>query len=69
MQGIEGMEKFLLCPILSYNKLNVINQENVVGAIFFPEFCRRKIIFVPDRFDQLICKCLACDILYLRTRK
>ena len=56
------MEKFLLGTLLSYNKLDIIDQENVVVAVFFPKLCGGNIIFVSDRVDQLIGKGLGTDV-------
>ena len=62
------MEKFLLGTLLSYNKLDIIDQENVVVAVFFPKLCGGNIIFVSDRVDQLIGKGLGTDVKNLGFR-
>ena len=62
------MEKFLLGTLLSYNKLDIIDQENVVVAVFFPKLCGGNIIFVSDCVDQLIGKGLGTDVKNLGFR-
>lgn len=56
------MEKFLLGTFLSYNKLDIINEKNIIIAVFFPEFCGCNVVFVTDRIDQFIGESLGTDI-------
>ena len=56
------MEKFLLGTFLSYNKLDIINEKNIIIAVFFPEFCGCNVVFVTDRIDQLVGKGFRADI-------
>src|SRR5947207_2695199 len=37
-EGIEGVEKFLLRPLFSGEKLNVVDQDQVCLSVTFPEF-------------------------------
>ena len=53
MQGIECMEKFLLRRFLPGNKLDIIHQQHVCRAIFFPESLGG---MRPDRADHIISK-------------
>ena len=54
MKGVKRMEEFLLRTFLTDNKLNIIDQQNVVVSVLFPEFRGGNIVFIPDRIDQLI---------------
>ena len=56
------MEKFLLGTFLSYNKLDIINEKDIIIAVFFTEFRSGNVVFVTDRVDQLIGKSLGADI-------
>ncbi len=51
MKGVEGMEEFLLGPVLPCDELDVVDQETVDFPVFFPEF-RRSV--VPDGADELV---------------
>ena len=53
------MEKLFLRAFLSYNKLDIIDQKNVVVPVFLPEFRGGNIIFIPDRIDQFVGELLA----------
>src|SRR6478672_11150393 len=61
-ERVERMEKFLLRPLLSTQKLNVINQKKVGLAITLPEFDE---ITVLDRVDELVDEQLARDVDHL----
>ena len=50
------MEKFLLGTFFSDNKLDIVDQKNVVIAVFFTKFRRGNIILVSDRVDQFVGK-------------
>ena len=50
------MEKFLLSTFLSYNKLDIIDEEHIIIPIFLAEFCCGDIIFIPDGVDQFVGK-------------
>ena len=54
IEGIEGVEKFLLCALFSYNKLNIIDQKNVVVSVLFAELRGGDIVFITDGVDQLV---------------
>ena len=56
------MEKFFLCTFFSYNKLNVVDHENVDGSVFFTEFIHRRGVTTTDRFDNFIGKFLGSNI-------
>ena len=43
------MEKFFLCRFLTDNKLDIIDEEDVVVSVFFTELRGGNIVFVPDR--------------------
>ena len=60
------MEKFFLCRFLSDNKLDIIDEEDVVVSVFFTEFRGGNIVFVPDRIDQFVRKLLTCNVENLR---
>ena len=54
VEGVKGMEKLLLCALLSYNKLNIVDQENVVVSVLFAKLCGGDIVFITDGVDQLV---------------
>src|ERR1700757_501002 len=56
---VERMEKFLLRPLLTAEKLNVVNQKKVRLAITLPEFDK---ITVLDRVDELVDEQLTRDV-------
>ena len=56
------MEKFLLGTFLSNNKLNIVNQENIIVPVLFTEFGGGGIVLVPDGIDQLIGEFLGGDV-------
>ena len=37
MESVEGMENFVLGTVLSYNKLNIIDQQYIVVPVLFSE--------------------------------
>ena len=51
MQGIEGVEKFLLGADLTGDKLNIVHQQHVHLPVFGAEFRRLPLL---DGLDQLI---------------
>ena len=59
VQGVEGVEEFLLCLLLAGDKLNIVNQKQVGIAVFVAEF---KVFTAADRFDEFIDKLIALDI-------
>ena len=68
---IECVEEFFLGTFLSDNKLDVVDQKNVVVPVFFTERSHRKFITVftdLQRIDQFIGKSLACDIQHMLIR-
>ena len=54
IKGVESVEKFLLRALLSYNKLNIVDQENVVVSVLFAELRGGDIVFITDGVDQLV---------------
>ena len=61
------MEKFFLCTFFSYNKLNIVDQKNVIIAIFLAECGHCQFISVLTYFksiDQFIRKSFTCYIQY-----
>ena len=60
------MEKFFLCRFLTDNKLDIIDEEDVVVSVFFTELRGGNIVFVPDRIDQFVRKLLTCNVENLR---
>src|SRR4029450_9653613 len=61
-ERVERMEKFLLRPLLTTEKLNVVNQKKVGLAITLPEFDQ---ITVLDRVDELVDEELPRDVDHL----
>ena len=53
------MEKFLLGALLADDKLNIVEEENIVVPVFLPELCGGDIVLVPDGIDQLVGEFLA----------
>ena len=61
------MEKFFLCTFFSYNKLNIVDQKNIIITIFLAECGHCQFISVLTYFksiDQFIRKSFTCDIQY-----
>ena len=46
MQRVKSMKELFLRAFLSYNKLDIIDQKNVVVPVFLPEFRGGNIIFI-----------------------
>ena len=65
VQGIEGVEELLLSSVLSYYKLNIIDQKNVDVAVLFTKFGRRVVVFASDGLNELVGKGLTGHILHL----
>ena len=68
---IECVEEFFLGTFLSDNKLDVVDQKNVVVPVFFTERSHGKFIAVftdLQRIDQFIGKSLTCDIQHMFIR-
>src|SRR5206468_996971 len=61
-ERVERMEKFLLRPLFTTEKLNVVNQKNVGLAITLPEFDQ---ITVLDCVDELVDEQLTRDVKHL----
>ena len=63
---VECVEKFFLRTLFTDDKLYIINEQNIVVAVFVTELRHGRLIIsrltVLQRFDQFIGKCLACDI-------
>ena len=68
VQGIEGVEELLLSSVLSYYKLNIIDQKNVDVAVLFTKFGRRVVVFASDGLNELVGKGLTGHILHLGAR-
>ena len=54
MKGVEGVEKFLLGTFLADDELDIVDQQDVVVPVLFPEFRGGNVVLVPDRVDQLV---------------
>ena len=52
------MEKFLLGGFLSYNKLDIVDQQHVDIPVFFTELGHGRIVAVSDGLDQFVGKLL-----------
>ena len=65
LQIIKGIEKLRLRAVLSYNKLYVVNQEDVNVPILILQL---RLGFVPDGIDHFICEGLARHIQELQIR-
>src|SRR5512132_658053 len=61
-ERVERMEKFLLRPLLTTEKLNVVNQKKVGLAITLPEFYQLTVL---DRVDELVDEQLTRDVDHL----
>lgn len=59
VQRVEGVEEFFLCAVLAGDKLDVINEKNVGGAVFVAEFLYAGGL---NRVDQLVGEVFALDI-------
>src|SRR5581483_28191 len=59
IQRIEGVKEFLLSPFLSGHKLNIINQQNVNGTVFFT---KGHSPVISDRIDQFVHELFRRDI-------
>ena len=56
------MEKFFLGTFLADDKLDIIDEQHVVVAVFLAKLRGGDVVFVPDRIDQFIGKGLRADI-------
>src|SRR6266481_4329142 len=61
-ERVERMEKFLLRPLFTTQKLNVVNQKKVGLAITFPEFYQITVLY---RVDELVDEQLTRDVKHL----
>ena len=52
------MEKLLLGTFFSNDELDIVNEEDVVGPVFFTEFRGGNVVLITDGVDQLICEFL-----------
>ena len=59
MQGVEGMEKFLLSGGFARDKLDIIHQQHICLAVFGPEFRRGT---GTDGLDELVGDVLALGV-------
>jgi len=59
VEGVEGMEKFLLGPFLAGDELDVVHEQAVDIAILVPE---TRHLVVTDAFDQLVHEGFCGDI-------
>ena len=62
------MEEFFLGTFLANDKLDIIDEKNIIISVFFTEFRGGNIIFIPDRIDQLVGKLLTGNIENLGLR-
>ena len=62
------MEKFFLRTFLTYNKLYIIDHQNIDGAVFFPKLVHRGCITASDRLDDLVGEFLGSHADNLRIR-
>ena len=62
MELVKGMEEFLLGAFLTYNKLDIIDQQYVHSPVFIPEPCHGTGITASNGFDYFICELLGCYI-------
>lgn len=56
------MEELLLGTLFSYNKLDIVDQENVVVAVFLTKFRGSDVVFVTDGVNELVGKGLRADV-------
>ena len=56
MQVVEGVEEFLLGTLFSYDKLDIVNEKDVVVPVFVPEIRHGILLWILQRLDQLVCK-------------
>src|SRR5438552_10350764 len=61
-ERVERMEKFLLRPLFTAEKLNVVDQKKVGLAITFPEFYQIAVLY---RVDELVDEQLTRDVKHL----
>ena len=59
MQGVEGVEKFHLGRILAGDELDIVDEEHIRAAVFFPE---GGVGVRSDRLDELVHELLALDV-------
>ena len=62
------MEKLFLCSFLTYNKLDIIDQQNIELAVTVTEVGRRHVVLVSDGIDELVNEGFRGDITDLRVR-
>ena len=58
MKLIKGMEKLFLGTFFSYNKLDIIDEQDINITVSISEFCDRRVISISDGLDQFVGKCL-----------
>ena len=58
------MEKFFLGALLTYNKLNIVDQQHVNVSVFIPEFGRSRVALrtASNGFNQIVRKFFTCYI-------
>jgi len=64
VQGIEGMEEFLLRALLAGEELDVVDHQHVRLPVFLPEFDESAVL---NGVDELVGELLAGDVENLRT--
>ena len=62
------MEKLFLGTFFSYNKLDIIDEQDINITVSISEFCDRRVISISDGLDQFVGKCLWSDIENLQFR-
>ena len=68
MQGIESMEEFLLGTFLTYNKLYVIDHENIHVTVFLTQLGHGSRITTTNGFDYFVCEFLTGNVENLFVR-
>ena len=53
MKMVECMEKFFLCTFFSDDKLDIVNEQNIIISVFFTECRHRKFISVFTYFQSI----------------
>ena len=62
------MEELFLCSFLTYNKLDIIDQQNIKLTVTVTEVGRRHVVLVSDGIDELVNEGFRGDITDLRVR-
>ena len=68
MQHVKGVEKFFLCTFFSYNKLNIVDHQDIYSPVFFAQLCHGGCVTASDGFDYFVGKGFRSDIKNLHIR-